>query len=71
MMKLYRENRVEYLFTHKKGHQKELDESYRTSIRERIMRKYRLGVWKKGIYNKEKTIFYLVPKVVPKKHIRR
>ena len=35
MMKLCRENRFEYLFTHKKGHQKELDESYRTSIREK------------------------------------
>ena len=35
MMRLCRENGFEYLFTHKEGHQKELDKSYRTYISER------------------------------------
>ena len=35
MMKLCREKGFEYLFTHKEGHQKEIEESYQTYIREK------------------------------------
>ena len=48
MMKLCRENRFEYLFTHKKGHQKELDESYRTSIREKDNEEVQIRSMEKG-----------------------
>ena len=48
MMKLCRENRFEYLFTHKKGHQKELDESYRTSIWEKDNEEVQIRSMEKG-----------------------
>ena len=48
MMKLCRENGYEYLFTHKEGHQKELDESYRTYIREKDYEEMQIRSMEKG-----------------------
>ena len=48
MMKVCRENGFEYLFTHKEGHQKELDESYRTYIRESDYEEVEINGMEKG-----------------------
>ena len=48
MMRLCRENRFEYLFTHKEGHQKDLEESYRTYIREKDYEEVQIHSMEKG-----------------------
>ena len=48
MMRLCRENSFAYLFTHKEGHQKDLDESYRTYIAEKDNEEVQLGSMEKG-----------------------
>lgn len=48
MMKLCREKRFEYLFTHKEGHQKDLDESYRTYISEKEYEEVQIHSMEKG-----------------------
>lgn len=48
MMRLCRESGFEYLFTHKEGHQKELDESYRTYIQGKDYEEVQVGGMEKG-----------------------